>query len=113
MTSYEPGTVVQDQSEAIAFLSASSTHNGAPVEVIETHGAYVFLAGDRALKLKRAVWFPYMDFSTLDRRREFCEAELRLNRRTAPEIYRACLPVRRLASGGQALGGGRHGAARI
>ena len=105
MTSYEPGTLVQDQTETIEFLSAPSTYNGAPVEVIETHGAYVFLAGDRAIKLKRAVWFPFMDFSTLARRRHFCEAELRLNRRTAPEIYRAVLPVVRHPDGSLALGG--------
>ena len=67
-----PGAVVEDQSEVIAFLSAESTHGGAPVEVIETHGALVFLAGSRAIKLKRAVWFPYMDFSTLARRRTAC-----------------------------------------
>jgi aminoglycoside phosphotransferase family enzyme/predicted kinase len=100
-----PGTIVEDQSAAVAFLSAPSSHGGKPVEVIETHGAYVFLAGDRAVKMKRAVWFPYMDFSTLEKRRAACEAELRLNRRTAPDIYRGVLPVTRSADGSLALGG--------
>lgn len=100
-----PGTVVEDQSAAVAFLSDPSTHGGNPVEVVETHGAYVFLAGDRAVKMKRAVWFPYMDFSTLEKRRAACEAELRLNRRTAPTIYRAVCPVVRDAAGALALGG--------
>jgi aminoglycoside phosphotransferase family enzyme/predicted kinase len=101
----KPGTVVEDQSAAVAFLSSPSAHGGNPVEVIETHGAYVFLAGDHAVKMKRAVWFPFMDFSTLERRRRFCEAELRLNRRTAPDLYRAVLPVTRAADGTLALDG--------
>ena len=54
----------------------------------------MFLAGDRAYKLKRAVKYPYLDFSTAERRRVACEAELTLNRRTAPKLY---LEVRALA----------------
>jgi len=100
-----PGTVVEDQGAAIAFLSAPETHGGNPVEVIETHGAYVFLAGDRAIKMKRAVWFPYMDFSTLEKRRAACEEELRLNRRTAPGLYRDALPITRDSAGRMALDG--------
>ena len=46
-----------------------------------------FLAGDRAYKLKRAVKFPYLDYSTAEQRRAACEAELALNRRTAPDLY--------------------------
>jgi aminoglycoside phosphotransferase family enzyme/predicted kinase len=65
----------------------------------------VFLAGDLAYKLKRAVRFDYLDFSTSERRRAFCEAELRLNRRTAPALYRRVLPVTREADGSLALGG--------
>jgi len=100
-----PGTVVEDQREAVAYLASPAAHGGKPVDVIETHGAYVFLAGDRAIKMKRAVWFPYMDFSTREKRRQFCEAELRLNRRTAPSIYREVLPLTREPDGGLALGG--------
>jgi len=47
----------------------------------------VFLAGDRAYKLKRATKFPYLDFSTAEERRVACEAELTLNGRTAPKLY--------------------------
>lgn len=54
----------------------------------------MFLAGDRAYKLKRAVKYPYLDFSSAERRRVACEAELTLNRRTAPKLY---LEVRALA----------------
>jgi hypothetical protein len=57
------------------------------VEVIETHASLVFIAGDRVFKLKRAVAYPYLDFSTADLRRSACEAELVLNRRTAPALY--------------------------
>ncbi len=97
---------VADQSEVISFLGRPETHGPGVerVERIETHGAIVFLAGETACKLKRAVKFPYMDFSTLDRRRRACQAEIRLNRRTAPEIYRAAVPVVRV-EGGLRLGG--------
>ncbi len=57
------------------------------VEVIETHASLVFIAGDRVFKLKRAVAYAYLDFSTADLRRRACEAELVLNRRTAPALY--------------------------
>ncbi|WP_029008132.1 AAA family ATPase [Azospirillum halopraeferens] len=93
------------QDAVIAFLEDPGTHGGQPVERIDTHGAIVFLAGDRALKLKRAVRFPYMDFSTRERRRAACEAELALNRRTAPDLYRAVEPVVRRSDGTLATGG--------
>src|SRR5579883_1196122 len=100
-----PSHVVEDQSEAIAFLADPRSHGGAAVERIDTHGAVVVLAGERAYKLKRAVRFPYMDFSTLDLRRRACEAELRLNRRTAPSLYLGIAPIARTESGGLAIGG--------
>ncbi|CAN5699969.1 bifunctional aminoglycoside phosphotransferase/ATP-binding protein [soil metagenome] len=78
-----PSFVVEDQSATIAALEKRL----APAKRIDTHGAVVFLSGDRAYKLKRAVKFPYMDFSTAERRRAMCEAEVDINRRLAPEIY--------------------------
>ena len=97
-----------DQTETIAFLSRAETYGTKDmVERIDTHGAIVFLAGDRAFKLKRAVRYPYLDFSTVDRRRAVCEAELALNRRTAPDIYLAVEPVGRQADGTLALGNGK------
>lgn len=86
----QPAFVVEDQSATIALLEARL----APSRRIDTHGAVVFLAGDRAYKLKRAVKFPYMDFSTAERRRAMCEAELEVNRRLAPDIYLGVEPVR-------------------
>jgi aminoglycoside phosphotransferase family enzyme/predicted kinase len=75
--------VVEDQSRAIAVLERTLK----PDRRIETHGALVFLAGDRAYKMKRAVRFPYMDFSTVDLRHAMCAAEIDINARLAPEIY--------------------------
>ena len=89
----------EDQSAVVEFLSQPSTHGGAAVERAETHASIVFLAGPRAYKLKRAVRFDYLDFSTAERRRQMCEAEVRLNRRTAPAIYRRVLPITRSGTG--------------
>jgi len=95
-----------DQSPVADLLADPATHGldaGETVERIDTHGAMVFLAGERAIKVKRAVGFPYMDFSTLDKRRAACAAELRLNRRTAPALYRGARPIVR-HDGGLRLG---------
>lgn len=99
--------IVADQKEIAAFLAdpANWQRGVQRVERIETHGSMVFLGGDLALKMKRAVKLDYMDFSTLERRRRFCEAELRLNRRTAPGLYRRVLPVTRGETGALALDG--------
>ena len=77
-----------DQSETIAFLAGSQgLGTGGPVERIDTHAAIVFLTETRAYKLKRAVRYPYLDFSSTVKRKAVCEAELALNRRTAPDLY--------------------------
>jgi uncharacterized protein len=95
-----PAFVVEDQSEVIDFLTAHLR----PERRIDTHGAVVFLAGERGYKLKRAVKFPYMDFSTVERRAAMCAAEIEINRRLAPEIYIGTAPVRRGRDGKLALG---------
>ncbi len=64
-----------------------------PVERIETHAAIILLSGERAFKLKKPVSFSFLDFTTIDARHRALEAELRLNRRTAPELYEAVIPV--------------------
>jgi hypothetical protein len=97
--------MADDQAAIVDFLGATTTHAGAPVERIDTHGSIVFLAGDRAWKLKRAVQYDYMDFSTAARRRACCEAEVRINRRAAPALYRGVVAVTREPSGRLALGG--------
>ena len=95
--------VVQDQAAVIELLACPASHDGADVERIDTHAAIIFLAGTRAYKLKRAVRFDYLDFSTVELRRRSCEAELRLNRRTAPALYLRVVPVTRSAHGTLAL----------
>lgn len=97
--------ITEDQTAVIDFLAAPSTHGAASVERIETHASIVFLAGERAYKLKRAVLFDYLDFSTADKRRALCEAEVQLNRRMAPSLYRGVVAVTRQEDGSYALGG--------
>ena len=94
----------QDQTEAIDFLSDPANHAGAEVRHVQTHGAHVFLTGDEAWKIKRAVKYDYMDFSTLELRETMLRRELDLNRPAAPDIYLDVVPVTRDA-GGLALDG--------
>jgi hypothetical protein len=90
------------QSDVIRFLSKPASYPGRLdlVETIETHGSIFFLAGDRAYKLKRAVRYSYLDYSSPELRQRACEAELVLNRRTAPNIYLSVVPIRRTSAGG-------------
>jgi aminoglycoside phosphotransferase family enzyme/predicted kinase len=97
--------VPDDQSEVIAFLADPATHAGAAVARVDTHSAHVFLAGDTALKIKRAVRYDYLDFSTRAKRRAVLERELALNLGAAPSIYRDVVAITREADGHLALGG--------
>ena len=85
----------------IAFLGDGRSYGLADAEVerITTHAAMVFLVGERAYKMKRAVRYSFLDFTTLERRARALEAELELNRRTAPMLYRRLVPVTRAADG--------------
>lgn len=60
---------------------------------IDTHAASVFLDAKRALKIKRAVRFPFLDYSTLERRKAACEEEIRINRPLAPQIYHRVVAI--------------------
>jgi hypothetical protein len=95
-----------DQSDVIRFLSLPQSYGAAAeVETITTHASIVFLAGDRAYKLKRAVKYSYLDYSTAELRRRACEAELALNRRTAPELYLSVTPILRVVDGALSFDG--------
>ncbi len=96
---------MSQQSETVALLRDPATHGSQAVDVIETHVAYVFLVGDTVYKLKRAVKFPFLDFTTAEARRVACENEVRLNRRTAPSLYRGVTAVTRQTDGALVLGG--------
>jgi len=95
----------QSQQDVFAFLADPVTHGGSAVTRIDTHAASVFLSGDRALKVKHAVRFPFLDYSTLERRRRACAAELEVNRPLAPQIYLGVVPITREADGRLALAG--------
>src|ERR1700730_1964295 len=79
------------QDKVFAFLMDPATHPDA--RRIDTHAASVFLEGTRALKIKRAVRFPYLDYSTLAKRKAACDEEMKINRPFAPQIYRRVVPI--------------------
>ncbi len=82
-----------DQAEVFAFLGRGQ--HGQPPKRIDTHISIVFLEPDRVLKVKRAVRLPFLDYSTLDKRKRACEQELAVNRRYAPQLYRQVVPITR------------------
>lgn len=101
--------IIEDQSETIALLEEALTRIDAPdgglIEKIVTHGSVILLGATRVFKLKRAVRYAYLDFSTAPKRLRSCENELALNRRTAPDLYLAVRRVTRDPDGNLALDG--------
>lgn len=96
--------IVEEQTETIQFLKRIlSVH--APVEIISTHASMIFLTDRSVYKLKQAVRFPYLDYSTPLRRHDACLAEFRLNSRTAPELYIGVRSITRDEHGKLALDG--------
>jgi aminoglycoside phosphotransferase family enzyme/predicted kinase len=97
-----------DPDRLCAFLSTGEAFGapGAEVERITTHAAEIFLVGERAFKMKRAVRYSFLDFSTLTRRKQALDAELRLNRRTAPMLYHRVVPITRSERDQLAIDGG-------
>lgn len=95
-----------DQTDVVAFLADPASHaRGGPVETMTTHISRIFLAGDRALKLKRAVSLPYADFSTPELRLAACLKEVELNSATAPGLYLGVRRITRQADGTLAFDG--------
>jgi aminoglycoside phosphotransferase family enzyme len=97
-----------DSQQAVTAFLSNSENLGeeGPVERIETHAALVFLAGEHAYKLKNLVQYPYLDFSTVQKRKTVCEAELELNRRTAPDLYLEVRSINRQGDGSLGFGAG-------
>jgi aminoglycoside phosphotransferase family enzyme len=95
------------QHDVVAFLSTPAAYGAGCTRVdrIETAISLVFLAGDRAYKLKREIRLPFVDYSTLARRAACCAREVALNRRTAPDLYRGVTPVTCAPDGTLALDG--------
>lgn len=90
---------IDPQSDVINFLSAGEAFRDAPVTRVDTHLSHVFLAGEYAFKIKRAVKYDFADFSTVEQRRQACEDEVRINRRTAPHMYLGVVPLFRREGG--------------
>jgi hypothetical protein len=84
--STKPDLLVRSLRELLA-------HEWGPVELIETHISWVLLAGPYAYKIKKPVRLSFLDFSTLELRQHFCDEELRLNRRFAPQMYLGVVPI--------------------
>lgn len=96
-----------DQDAVFAFLADPLSHDLLlPVIRIDTHTAVVFLAGLDVYKVKRAVRFPFLDQSTIAKRRKACETEVDVNRRYAPDIYYGAVPITREPSGLAIAGAG-------
>ncbi|WP_428646923.1 AAA family ATPase [Roseibium sp.] len=95
------------QNEVLQFLA--SLFSGGPADAdfkrIDTHANIVFLTGSKAYKIKRAVRFPFLDYSTLAFREAACKAEISCNRANAPDIYIRALPVTQESGGALALDG--------
>src|SRR5665213_2429826 len=79
------------QEKVFAFLMDPVAHPD--MRRIDTHAASVFLEGARALKIKRAGRNPYLDYSTLSKRKAACDEEMKVNSRFAPQIYRRVVPI--------------------
>ncbi|QLC25353.1 AAA family ATPase [Parasphingopyxis algicola] len=89
----------RDQADTVAFLACSATHDGQPVETLETHISRLFLTPDRVFKLKRAIQLPFLDYSTVALREKACRAEYAINRRVAPTLYVGVRPISRTPAG--------------
>lgn len=86
------------QDEVLTFL-ARGAGTGAGMRRIDTHASIVFLAADRVLKIKRDIKLPFLDYSTLEKRKHACTEELAVNARNAPAIYRRVVAITREADG--------------
>src|SRR4051812_17069049 len=86
-----------DQEPVFSFLGDVTRYPG--VSRIGTHAASVFLLGERALKIKRAIRLPFLDYSTLAQRKAACAKEMEINRPFAPDIYRRVVAITKAPDG--------------
>jgi aminoglycoside phosphotransferase family enzyme/predicted kinase len=93
------------QQQVLEFLDGSSFGPAKGGKRIDTHASMVFLGADRALKIKRAVRLPFLDYSTLEKRKRACEEELKVNAGNAPELYRGVVAITRNSDGALEIGG--------
>ena len=99
------GAARWNRPEVVRFLADPRhyPHHPRSVEIIETHFAWIFLAGERAYKLKKPLHQTSMDYRTLALRHRACRAELALNARLAPSVYRRIVALRRTRGGALTL----------
>lgn len=86
-------TIFGDQENLIRSLVVSLGHEARPVQLFETHISWILVTEKYAYKFKKAVHLDFLDFSTLDARHFYCQEELRLNRRLAPDMYLDVVPI--------------------
>jgi aminoglycoside phosphotransferase family enzyme/predicted kinase len=93
--------VLELQERLISFLETPASYPHGPPEVrsTQTHISWVFIAPPFVFKVKKAVNLGFLDFSTLEKRRHFCQRELELNRRLCPSVYLDIVPIYKSASG--------------
>ena len=92
-----PAKIESQAPELIAALQREEAwpHPVRDLQLCETHISWVFLTGDYVYKIKKPVDFSFLDYSTLERRKDFCEREVALNRRLAPDVYLGVAPLER------------------
>jgi uncharacterized protein len=92
---------IKQQEQLLSFLlnPSSYPHGPSEVQLVQTHSSFVFLAGPFVYKIKKAVDFGFLNFSTLEKRRYACEKEVQLNRRLCPRMYLGIVPVCREGRG--------------
>jgi len=89
------------------FSPSAYPHEVGEVELVETHISWVLLTGEYAYKIKKPVDFGFLDFTTLDNRRHYCEEEIRLNRSWAPGLYLEVVPITMVAGNPTISGAGK------
>ena len=97
-----PGATQQlAQEQLLPFLLNPNSYPHRPrlVRLIQTHSSFVFLAPPFVYKIKKAVNFGFLNFSTLEKRRHFCQREVELNRRLCPKMYPGVVPIARTRHG--------------
>lgn len=96
--------VRENQEDAFACLYALAASGDAKAKRIDTHANVVFIGPDRVYKIKRAVHYPFLDYSTVALRYRYCATEVVLNRRTAPDLYLGIIPMTRSPDGALTTG---------
>ena len=99
------GSEADRQGQVLGFLDGSRFDAAQGGKRIDTHASVVFLGDDCALKIKRAIRLPFLDYSTLEKRKHACDEELKVNVGNAPGLYRRVVAITRTSDGGFEIDG--------